>query len=282
MPTVMIDAGHGGRDPGAVYQGRQEKNDALALALEVGNILQDRGIDVEYTRTTDVYNTPLEKAQIANKAGSDYFVSIHRNALENPNTGSGIMSLVYDDSGVKAEMARNINSRLSALGLKDLGVVERPNLVVLRRTAMPAVLVEAGFIDSDKDNEMFDMRFNEIAAAIADGIIDTISPPVTKASSDVSMEEVEEQKVLFQEMEEDELHLNQMNTLYRVQVGAFSNQMSAEQLANQLQSQGYPAFVLFSNGLYKVQVGAYRSLDNAVRMERQLRMMGYPTFITTM
>ena len=50
----MLDAGHGGRDPGAVYRGRQEKDDTLALTLAVGEILQDRGVDVLYTRTTDM------------------------------------------------------------------------------------------------------------------------------------------------------------------------------------------------------------------------------------
>ena len=72
MPySIMMDAGHGGRDPGAVYNGRQEKDDTLRLALAVGEILQDRGIDVEYTRTTDVYETPYEKAMEANQAGAD-------------------------------------------------------------------------------------------------------------------------------------------------------------------------------------------------------------------
>ena len=60
--SIMMDAGHGGRDPGAVYNGRQEKDDTLRLALAVGENLQNNGIDVEYTRTTDVYETPYEKA----------------------------------------------------------------------------------------------------------------------------------------------------------------------------------------------------------------------------
>ena len=54
MPySIMLDAGHGGRDPGAVYNGRQEKDDALALTLAIGELLQERGIDILYTRTTD-------------------------------------------------------------------------------------------------------------------------------------------------------------------------------------------------------------------------------------
>ena len=78
--SIMLDAGHGGRDPGAVYNGRQEKDDTLKLTLAVGQILEDRGLDVEYTRTTDIYETPVQKAREANEAGVDYFVSIHRNS----------------------------------------------------------------------------------------------------------------------------------------------------------------------------------------------------------
>lgn len=72
---VIIDAGHGGADFGATYNGRKEKDDNLDLALAVGNILSQNGIDVVYTRTTDVYQTPFEKAALANEAGADFFIS---------------------------------------------------------------------------------------------------------------------------------------------------------------------------------------------------------------
>ena len=95
MPySIMLDAGHGGRDPGAVYNGRQEKDDNLRLVLAIGEILQNNGFDVLYTRTTDVYQTPLEKAREANNAGVDYFVSIHRNSFPTDNVVSGVESLV--------------------------------------------------------------------------------------------------------------------------------------------------------------------------------------------
>ena len=105
---VIIDAGHGGEtDPGAVYQGRQEKDDNLRLALAVGEILSQNGVDVEYTRTTDVYQTPFEKAQIANASGADFFISFHRNSSPIPNQYSGVETLVYDKSGEKLDMAEN-------------------------------------------------------------------------------------------------------------------------------------------------------------------------------
>lgn len=250
--TVVIDAGHGGSDFGATYNGRKEKDDNLNLALAVGDILKQNGVNVYFTRTSDVYNTPYEKAVMGNNSGADFFVSIHRNSVPENNTSSGVETLVYDDSGVKAEMARNINANLAALGFGNRGVIERPNLVVLRRTKMPAVLVEAGFINNDKDNELFDTKFNEIAQAIADGILETIR------ESDGGNKD-----------------------LYRVQVGAYRDRSNAVRLVEQLQREGFPAFLILDKGLYKVQVGAFENMDNAVRMEQRLRQEGYNTFITT-
>ena len=64
--SIMLDAGHGGRDPGAVYNGRREKDDTLSLTLAIGELLQEHGIDVLYTRTTDIYESPYQKALEAN------------------------------------------------------------------------------------------------------------------------------------------------------------------------------------------------------------------------
>lgn len=174
MPLIVLDAGHGGANPGAVYKGRQEKDDALALALTIGRILEDRGVDVYYTRTTDIYESPAQKAMEGNQVGADYFVSIHRNSSPYPNQYSGVESLVYNRYGAAAQMAYNINQQLEAVGFLNQGVNERTNLVVLNRTQIPSVLVEVGFINTDADNELFDTRFNDIAQAIADGILITL------------------------------------------------------------------------------------------------------------
>ena len=102
--SIMLDAGHGGQDPGAVYKGRQEKNDNLKLALAVGEILKNKGIDISYTRTGDVYQTPFEKAQLANQAGVDYFISFHRNSSPKENQYNGAEVLIYDKSGINYQM----------------------------------------------------------------------------------------------------------------------------------------------------------------------------------
>lgn len=249
---IVIDPGHGGSDPGATYNGRQEKDDALGLAMAVGNLLKNAGYDVVYTRTTDVYNTPFEKATIGNNAGGDLFVSFHRNSSAIPGGYSGIQTLVYNDEGLKAQLARNINENLATLGFEDKGVVERPNLVVLKRTKMPAILLETGFINSEKDNALYDEKFNEIAQAIADGIIDTLNTEGITASD---------------------------NTRYRVQVGAFRNSRLANNLATKLINQGVKAKIISEDDLIKVVVGDFEKLDNAVATEQKLRMLGYNTFI---
>ena len=172
--TIVLDAGHGGANPGATYNRRQEKTDALNLTLAVGRLLENAGVNVVYTRTSDIYDSPDRKAEKANESGADYFVSIHRNSSVYPNQYTGIESLVYNRYGDAARMAENINENLQALGFINHGVNERTNLVVLNRTQMPALLIEAGFINNDSDNALFDNRFDELAQAIADGILDSL------------------------------------------------------------------------------------------------------------
>ena len=261
MPSVIIDAGHGGRDYGAVNGERKEKDDNLELALMVGEILAENGVDVLYTRTEDVYDTPYEKAVIANNSGADYFLSIHRNASATPGSGTGIETLVYRDTGIAGKLARNINANLSEIGFVNRGVIERPGLVVLRRTSMPAVLVEAGFIDNAKDNELFDANLDAIAMAIADGMLETLGlarEPGAEGEGSASDE-----------------------VLYRVQVGAYKNRANAYRMLDRLIEDGYPGYVAHEDGFYRVQEGAFMNLDNAVKMEQELRRLGYSTFLTT-
>lgn len=174
MALVVLDAGHGGSNPGAVYEGRREKDDALNIVLAVGRILEESGVGVYYTRTSDVYESPYRKASEANAVGADYFVSIHRNSSPYPNQYTGVETLVYNRYGEAEILAQNINSRLVDIGFENQGVNERPNLVVLNSTDMPAVLVEVGFINTDEDNQLLDERFEDIAGAIAEGILATL------------------------------------------------------------------------------------------------------------
>ena len=249
---IILDAGHGGFDNGASYMGRAEKDDVLRLTLAVGAKLKEAGYNVYYTRTTDVYNSPNEKAQLANQAGVDYFISFHRNSSPKENQYNGAEVLIYDKSGIKYQMAENILGALGEVGFREIGVKERPGLVVLRRTRMPALLIETGFINSEEDNKLFDNKFSDIAQGIADAILG-------------SLDEETVQEPLY----------------YRVQTGAFRKKENADRMLYQLLEKGYPSFMLHENGLYKVQTGAYQQIGNAVNMEQRLRDDGYSTVIVT-
>lgn len=250
-PTIIIDAGHGGYDNGASYNGRKEKDDNLRLALAVGNILEQDGFPVVYTRTTDVYQRPIDKARIANESGGDYFVSFHRNSSPNANTYSGVQTLVYDDSGIAGQMARNINEQLETVGFANLGVPIRRDLIVLKRTKMPAVLIEAGFLNTDADNATFDQNFDAMARAIATGIEQTVSEAQTEKQ-------------------------------YGVQVGLFRRYENAMYLFNELIQKGYYAQIRDYNGLYAVVVGRENTLEGARTLEKTLQGEGYDTLIVNL
>ncbi|WP_343208891.1 N-acetylmuramoyl-L-alanine amidase [Anaerolentibacter hominis] len=249
MPRqVIIDAGHGGYDNGAVYNDRKEKDDNLALALAVGEILAKNGVEVAYTRTSDIYQSPTEKARIANSLGGDLFVSLHRNSSQVPNTYSGVQSLIYSKGGLKEEAADEINDELEDLGFQNLGIALRPDLIVLRRTQMPAVLVEAGFINTDEDNRIFDTRFGKVAEAIADGIMEALKD----APADRH---------------------------YFVQVGLFRQYNNALNLQNQLLQDGFESVIIKAGEYYTVLVGGFQSYEQAAAIERALSARGYETLI---
>lgn len=291
---IALDAGHGGSDPGAVYKDRREKDDTLDLTLAVGDILKKNGIDVYYTRTTDEYETPFKKATDANNSGADLFVSIHRNSSENPNQYSGVETLVYSDTGLKAEVARNINNQLEDAGFKNLGVDERKNLVVLKRTKMPAVLVEAGFINNDKDNYLFDEEFDSIAQAIADGILESIPSGRPGNTTSNKSNRTDNNNYSNNNSNNNNSSNSQMNNSGRTSSApidstamvnsippdneVFSVPVSSSNIMPQCPCDNND-YDTENEALYRVQVGAYRNKDNADRMLNSLLMDGFPAFI---
>ena len=282
---VIIDAGHGGQEPGAVYEGRQEKEDALQLAFDVGNALERRGISVSYTRVSDVYDSPYEKAAMANASDADIFLSIHRNAMPVPGTASGVENLVYEDSGTAGALGRNIGEALAEAGWTDLGVKERPGLVVLRNTKIPAVLVEVGFINNEKDNEFLDANMAATADAIADGVLKTFreldeAEKAGRPGGETSRP-AEGTSRPGGETSRPAGETNPSSDLYVVQTGVYRQRKNAEAELLELRELGCPAYLTAKNGLFYVQAGAFRNLDNAVRMEQSLRRLGYGTVILT-
>ncbi len=256
MARVILDAGHGGYDSGASYQGRREKDDNLNIALAVGDILRDNGVDVSYTRTEDVYQSPVRKAQIANEDGADLLVSIHRNSSISPDQYSGVQTLVYADTGPRRLLARNVGEALGRVGFTDLGTSVRRNLPILRESDMPAGLIEVGFLNTERDNQLLDARFPEVAQAIADGILKTLR----------------EMDGTVQAAQEEPQH-------YSVEVGMFAHPENAKDLAHILQEDGFDCYIEERGSYYAVCQGDYQSIGSARRAEEELYESGYETRI---
>ncbi len=194
-PIVVIDAGHGGKDTGAIGYNDAgeaelyEKTANLNIALGVRDYLVQSGVEVVMTRTDDVMlgstemEDLLERSRIANDANATFFVSIHNNSFSDPSASGTLVLYTDNDSktnyGVTSkQLAQNILTPLvSTMGILNRGVTDSPKMVVLRKTTMPSVLIECGFVSSPVDRAILNDsgRIEGIAKAISDGIIKSIS-----------------------------------------------------------------------------------------------------------
>lgn len=179
--VIAIDPGHGGSDPGAIGPNKtQEKTITLAVAQKVKTLLERAGAKVLMTRQTDVdvYGPNASAAdelqartRVANSNKADAFVSIHINAFSNPSVG-GVATYYYKRSSYSAMLARNIQDNLArGSGIQDRGVTAA-GFYVLKRTEMPAVLTELGFISNPNEEKMLNMPQNQqqMAQSIVQGL----------------------------------------------------------------------------------------------------------------
>lgn len=178
---IVIDPGHGGHDPGAVDLRQEEVGDLydtreddinLEISLRLRNQLEARGHQIQMTRASSVYPTLTDRVRLANRWPADLFVSIHCNASTNEEA-QGIETLIHSADSPAADVARRIQARLvDAAGAVDRGVKARPGIYVLRKTAMPALLIECGFVTHiDEEAMLNDPDYQEaIAEAIAEAI----------------------------------------------------------------------------------------------------------------
>ena len=181
-PLICLDAGHGGKDTGAVSpDGRLEKDDNLAMTLAVGKILEEKGYRVIYTRTEDVTVTLEERYTLSNKKHATVFVAIHRNSAENPDV-SGMEAWIRNTSPrPDKKLAKNLLKQLDLVGFgNDRGVHAgyrgdiTKNYAVNAHTKCKSCLLELGFMSSEADNERFDEYFDVYAEAVAKGIIQSL------------------------------------------------------------------------------------------------------------
>ena len=168
---VCIDAGHGGKDSGAVGGGIKEKDIALSISKKLRDYLKSYNVDVYMTRETDVYDSVTTKAKKGNSSNADLFLSIHCNSATS-ESANGVEVLVYKNTGDNKKAGESIlNSIVEELILRNRGVKERPDLAVLRDTKMTAVLVETGFISNAGDRAILLEKQDEFSKAIGDGVL---------------------------------------------------------------------------------------------------------------
>ena len=223
LKKVFIGAGHGGADPGAIARDKQKEKDLnLSIAKACGAYLTARGVQVQYSRTTDQDDPVSQEVAECNAFAPDLAVDIHNNA------GGGDGAEAYHSiSGVGKTLAVNILTEIAKLGQRSRGAKTRTNsagrdyYAFIRDTKAPAVIVECAFVDSADlaiiDTEAERVRMGE---AIARGILTTLgiadkaeNPPATARK------------------------------LYRVQVGAYQDKRNAEAEVERLARLGVAAII---------------------------------------
>ena len=223
---IVLDAGHGGHDPGAISNGLREKDLTLAIVKHIGKMLEEyEDVEILYTRTDDRFLDLSERAAIANKTGADFFLSVHINA----GGGTGFESYVHPNANSATIAYQNV---IHAEIMKSLGNVndrgkKRANYAVLRETKMPAILTENLFIDNVNDavklkSEQF---LQQIIYGHVQGIIKAFGLKKKENSTQTTQKPSD-------------------GKLYRVQVGAFSDRKNAERLAEELKKKGHPAVIV--------------------------------------
>ncbi|MBD2246460.1 N-acetylmuramoyl-L-alanine amidase [Nostoc sp. FACHB-888] len=170
--VVLIDPGHGGKDPGAVgLGGLREKDILLPISKRIAQVLQQNGVQVVMTRDSDYFVTLPGRVKLAERANADIFVSIHANAVGPGRSDVSGLETYYYDSGLG--LARTVhNSILQSVNVRDRGV-RRARFFVLRKSSMPSILVETGYLTGRDDNAKLRSSAyqNQMADAIARGIL---------------------------------------------------------------------------------------------------------------
>lgn len=182
--VLLLDAGHGGKDPGTSGNGMQEKNLNLTIAQKIAQKLQGSGIKVYMTRDRDVYPENSTRAKTANDI-ADLMVSIHMNS--GPETANGTETLYQvhaNDNGARLtskQLAEILQGKVvSATGNTNRGAKLWTDVLILNRTTVPAVIVEVIFITNTGDalkisNPAYQ---DQVAQAIADGIQEAVKYPL--------------------------------------------------------------------------------------------------------
>ena len=170
---IAIDPGHGGRDPGAVVGDIYEKDLNLNLSASLFKLCLNRGLNPFLIRGGD-YNLQLEeRVNLAESAGVELFLSVHHNGAAS-SEANGTGTIHYPGSRMGVLYAEYIQQgMIDVLGSRNRGVKTSDRLYVLRRTSMPAVLIEPLFVTGEEDRMIYirDNYYKDLANGIIDSII---------------------------------------------------------------------------------------------------------------
>ena len=168
---VFIDAGHGGSDPGALGFGYRESDLNLQIAKKIESKLKSRGIDVKMSRSSDIYYSLSERAEMANDYGADAFVSIHQNSAESASA-NGIETYYNRNKEEEKPLSNDVQTQvINKTGATNRGV-KNAEFTVLVKSNMISALVECGFISNESEvKNLSDSDYQDkLATGIADGI----------------------------------------------------------------------------------------------------------------
>ena len=177
---VLIDAGHGGKDPGAIgVNGVLEKSVNLSVASRMASLLRQRGVDARMTRTDDTFIGLDNRADLANRLQCKLFVSIHSNSFPRNRAVRGYDVFVANSASARSvAAAKAIGKRLADMGVPEHGrQPKHAAFRVLVRTTCPAVLVEMGFLSNRAEAaKLQTIRYRRrLATAIAAGVTDFLT-----------------------------------------------------------------------------------------------------------
>lgn len=182
---VCLDPGHGDHDPGGSRpNGGTEKEDVLELALAVREELEQLGVKVLMTREDDTFLSLSERADVANDAKVDWFLSFHRNSTEDEGSSApkGVELFVSTHARTEPDGSYELGEYIME-GIENVGISqnrgvrygsqssENYDYQVNRETDMPSILMEFGFMNNEEDNELYDENLEEYAKAIAKAVI---------------------------------------------------------------------------------------------------------------
>ena len=183
---IVIDAGHGGYDAGAIYSGVEEKNLTLSMTKQLKEILRNSKVDVVETRKDDQFISLDERVNITRKTQPDLFVSVHCNALQSSSDIKGIETYYFTPQS--RALAHVLQKKLLQYTKAPDRQVRKARFVVIRETTIPSVLLETGFLSSPSErSKLLDKDYQAlIVKAIAEGILEYLSDTKTSQTATLS------------------------------------------------------------------------------------------------